>query len=209
LKTPTEYRGRLAPSPTGYLHLGHARTFWIAAMRARDAGGALVFRNDDLDAARYRMDFATAMFEDMRWLGLAWDEGPDVGGPHAPYSQSERLPLYRAALERLRAAGAIYPCARTRRDVMRPRARPTRAARTTSPCIRRRSGRTPGRRCHPSARPVAVNWRLRVADGEVLEFDDGRLGPRRAVAGRDFGTSRSGARTTARATSSPARWTTR
>ena len=187
MKTPTEYRGRLAPSPTGYLHLGHARTFWIAAMRARDAGGALVFRNDDLDAARYRMDFATAMFEDMRWLGLAWDEGPDVGGPHAPYSQSERLPLYRAALERLRAAGAIYPCARTRRDVIEAAGAPHEGGEDDEPLYPAAFRPDPGAPLPPLGEAVAVNWRLRVADGEVLEFDDGRLGPRRAVAGRDFG----------------------
>src|SRR5271170_5799736 len=116
--TAAAYRGRLAPSPTGHLHLGHARTFWIAARRAREAGGALILRNDDLDAARFRMDFAVAMLEDLRWLGLSWSEGPDVGGPHAPYSQSERRPIYRRALESLHAAGAIYPCARSRRDVI-------------------------------------------------------------------------------------------
>src|SRR5665213_754198 len=110
------YRGRLAPSPTGHLHVGHARTFWIAAERAREAGGQLVLRNDDLDAARYRLDYVEAMLADLRWLGLRWDEGPDVGGPCAPYSQSQRRPLYRAALEKLHAAGLIYPCSRSRRD---------------------------------------------------------------------------------------------
>ena len=84
------YRGRLAPSPTGYLHLGHARTFWVAARRARAAGGRLVLRSEDLDATRFRLDFAGAMLEDLRWLGLDWDEGPDVGGPRGPYLQSER-----------------------------------------------------------------------------------------------------------------------
>src|SRR5580704_15061777 len=88
------YRGRLAPSPTGYLHLGHARTFWIAAERARAAGGALVLRSEDLDAVRFRLDFEAAMLEDLRWVGLDWDEGPDVGGPQAPYRQSERRALY-------------------------------------------------------------------------------------------------------------------
>ncbi len=88
---PTEgYRGRLAPSPTGYLHLGHARTFWIAQERARQAGGRLVLRNEDLDAARFRLEFVDAMLEDLRWFGFAWDEGPDCGGPFAPYSQSQR-----------------------------------------------------------------------------------------------------------------------
>src|SRR4051812_50116763 len=76
------YRGRLAPSPTGYLHLGHARTFWIAQQRARAAGGVLIFRNDDLDQQRSRPEYVAAMYEDMRWLGLEWQEGP--------YAQSER-----------------------------------------------------------------------------------------------------------------------
>src|SRR6185369_494743 len=83
----TVYRGRLAPSPTGYLHLGHARTFWIAQNRARAAGGALVLRNDDLDRSRTRPEYVQAMFEDLKWLGFTWDEGPDIGGPLAPYSQ--------------------------------------------------------------------------------------------------------------------------
>ncbi len=75
------YRGRLAPSPTGYLHAGHARTFWTAAERARAAGGTLVLRNEDLDGRRSRREFAEAMMEDLRWFGLRWQEGPDCGGP--------------------------------------------------------------------------------------------------------------------------------
>jgi glutamyl-tRNA synthetase len=73
-----EYRGRLAPSPTGYLHLGHARTFWVAWQRARTARGKLVFRNEDLDYQRCKPEFVQAMYEDLRWLGLDWDEGPDL-----------------------------------------------------------------------------------------------------------------------------------
>ncbi|HXA13512.1 MAG TPA: glutamate--tRNA ligase family protein, partial [Opitutaceae bacterium] len=84
VKNSPIYRGRLAPSPTGHLHLGHARTFWIAAGRARAAGGALVLRNEDLDATRFRLDFVDTMLEDLRWFGFAWQEGPDIGGPHAP-----------------------------------------------------------------------------------------------------------------------------
>src|SRR5689334_7619451 len=99
----TQYRGRLAPSPTGYLHLGHARTFWVAQSRAAQAGGTLVFRNDDLDRARCRPEFVVAALEDLGWLGFSWKEGPDVGGPHAPYSQSERRPIYEKVFEQLRA----------------------------------------------------------------------------------------------------------
>ena len=82
------YRGRLAPSPTGYLHVGHARTFWIAYERARAAGGVLVLRNEDLDPQRSKPEYVRAFIEDLRWFGISWQEGPDVGGPHAPYSQS-------------------------------------------------------------------------------------------------------------------------
>ena len=110
MKSSTPYRGRLAPSPTGFLHLGHARTFWIAARRASNAGGQIVLRSDDLDSTRFRMDFAEAMLEDLRWLGFKWAEGPDIGGPYAPYEQSRRLPHYRAALEKLHAEGLVYPC---------------------------------------------------------------------------------------------------
>src|SRR5271169_3550385 len=83
------YRGRLAPSPTGLLHLGHARTFWVAAQRAAEQGGQLIFRNEDLDLQRCRPEFAQAMLEDLRWLGIDWVEGPDCGGPLGPYAQSE------------------------------------------------------------------------------------------------------------------------
>src|SRR5690349_18893974 len=87
------YRSRLAPSPTGHLHLGHARTFWIAQERARAAHGTLVLRNEDLDRARCLPEFVTAMFEDLRWFGFEWQEGPDIGGPFGPYNQSERTAI--------------------------------------------------------------------------------------------------------------------
>src|SRR5215831_7395368 len=90
------YRGRLAPSPTGYLHLGHARTFWTAQERCKSHSGTLVLRNEDLDRARCRPEFESAMIADLRWFGFEWQEGPDCGGPHAPYNQSERYALYRA-----------------------------------------------------------------------------------------------------------------
>ncbi|MGN6555576.1 MAG: glutamate--tRNA ligase family protein, partial [Verrucomicrobiota bacterium] len=94
---PNTYRGRIAPSPTGYLHLGHARTFWMAQERARRNGGVLVLRNEDLDSTRYKMEFVQAMIEDLRWFGFNWQEGPDIGGPIGPYNQSERLDHYRSA----------------------------------------------------------------------------------------------------------------
>src|ERR1700739_1168058 len=103
------YRGRLAPSPTGLLHVGHAHTFWIAAQRAQQRGGVVLLRNEDLDSQRCRPEFVTAMYEDLRWLGIRWSEGPDCGGPCGPYSQSERRTWYLAAWRRLRDSGAVYP----------------------------------------------------------------------------------------------------
>ena len=186
LSTPAKYRGRLAPSPTGYLHLGHGRTFWIAAERARAAGGTLVLRSDDLDAARYRMDFADAMLEDLRWLGLRWDEGPDIGGPHAPYRQSQRRPIYRAALERLHERRLIYPCSRSRRDVIEAAGAPHEGGEDDEPVYPPSFRPDPDAPLPPLGERIGVNWRLRVADGEELAFDDSRLGPQRAVAGRHF-----------------------
>ena len=92
------YRGRLAPSPTGYLHLGHARTFWVAQQRARASGGVLVLRNEDLDAMRFKLEFVGAMLEDLKWFGFEWQEGPDCGGPFGPYNQSERRESYLAIM---------------------------------------------------------------------------------------------------------------
>jgi glutamyl/glutaminyl-tRNA synthetase len=115
----SSYRGRLAPSPTGYLHLGHARTFWVAWQRARAAHGKLVFRNEDLDYQRCKPGFVRAMYEDLRWLGLDWDEGPDIGGPFAPYLQSERRSFYLDAWRKLRDSGLIYPCTCSRKDLER------------------------------------------------------------------------------------------
>ena len=93
--TEREYRGRIAPSPTGFLHLGHAMTFWHAQQRAREAGGKLVLRIEDLDRDRCRKEFAEAISEDLHWFGLDWDEGPDIGGPFAPYvSKRATSPLF-------------------------------------------------------------------------------------------------------------------
>jgi glutamyl-tRNA synthetase len=180
VKPLASYLGRLAPSPTGHLHLGHARTFWIAAERARAAGGTLLLRNDDLDAVRFRLDFVAAMLEDLRWLGLTWAE-PVI-------NQSDRLPLYRAALARLHAAGAIFPCTRTRRDVLDAIGAPHEGA---APAPDDEPVYPPQFRPPPDAPlpplDLNVNWRLRVPDGETLTFQDAALGYQSAVAGRDFG----------------------
>lgn len=175
------YRGRLAPSPTGYLHRGHARTFWIAQERARSAQGTLILRNDDLDRGRVRPEFVEAMLEDLRWLGLHWIEGPDAGGPSAPYNQSERVPIYREAFEKLKSTGLIYPCSCTRKDVLAALGAPH--ASDDEPIYPGTCRANAGM----SAETPSMNWRFRVPDGELLSFNDLRLGEQLATAGVDFG----------------------
>ena len=190
MSSPSQpYRGRLAPSPTGYLHLGHARTFWIAQERARVRGGVIILRNEDLDATRFRLDFVDAMLTDLRWVGLSWAEGPDVGGPHAPYNQQARRPLYREALARLHAAELIFPCTRSRRDVIEAAGAPHEgpdgiADEPVYPAAFRPAEGTP---LPPLGDPITTNWRFRVPDGEELRFTDGACGEQRAISGRDFG----------------------
>jgi len=181
LRAPN-YRGRLAPSPTGLLHLGHARTFWTAQQRAQ--GGVLILRNEDLDPARSKTEFADAMLADLRWFGFQWQEGPDCGGPSGSYAQSERRPFYLAALEKLRAAGCLYPCACSRKDIQSA-ARAPHEGEDSEPLY-------PGN-CRPTKNsalripPSAFSWRFLVPDGETISFTDASLGPQQFVAGKDFG----------------------
>jgi glutamyl-tRNA synthetase len=110
-------RGRYAPSPTGMIHVGNARTALAAWLSVRSRGGVFVYRLEDLDPPRLVPGMAEAQRKDLLWLGLDWDEGPDVGGPHAPYSQSERSSHYEDALRTLAAAGRLFPCRLSRKDL--------------------------------------------------------------------------------------------
>lgn len=176
------YRGRIAPSPTGYLHLGHARTFWTAQERARSHGGVLILRNEDLDRARCKPEFISAMIEDLRWFGFDWQEGPGVGGSFAPYNQSERFPLYSHALDKLEQAGFIYPCVCSRKD-LQSAARAPHAEDDDEPiysgtCRKLRKSEIANRK---------YSWRFRVPDGETISFADAHFGPQQFTACRDFG----------------------
>lgn len=177
---PSAYRGRIAPSPTGYLHLGHAMTFWTAQERARARGGVLVLRVEDLDASRCRPEFRAAIAGDLRWFGIEWQEGPDIGGPYVPYVQSGRD--YRPVWRRLRDAGLIYPCTCSRRDVISALSAPHGDEPVYPGTCRHRLAEA--REIQEAA---GVNWRFRVPDGEEICFRDGRAGELRMVAGRDFG----------------------
>ena len=117
-------RGRFAPSPTGLLHLGNARTALLAWLDARAGGGTFVMRVEDLDRARVQPGAEAQQLDDLRWLGLDWDEGPDVGGPFAPYRQSARAPFHDAAVARLLADGRAFLCACSRADVARAASAP-------------------------------------------------------------------------------------
>src|SRR5690606_1117235 len=101
-------RTRFAPSPTGYLHIGGVRTALFNWLLARQAGGQFLLRIDDTDENRNVAEALQPILDGFRWLGIDWDEGPEVGGPHAPYYQSQRQELYRAAVDRLLAVGAAY-----------------------------------------------------------------------------------------------------
>lgn len=163
-------RARLAPSPTGALHLGNARTFLVAWLAARQAGGQIALRIEDIDGPRVKPETIAGAIHDLRWLGLDWDEGPDVGGAFGPYLQTERLELYRAALDQLRRADLVYPCVCTRGDIQRAASAPhagEEGPRYPGTCrgrfadgdeAERATGRSPA-------------WRLRVASGSRRVVD--------------------------------------
>ena len=183
--------------------MGHARTFWTAFVRARDAGGRLVLRMEDLDTQRSRPAFAEAIIEDLHWLGIRWREGPDVGGPFAPYVQSRRRTLYMEAWRRLIRLGKLYPCRCSRKDLEAAASAPHESAAPGSfvadpeddepiypgTCRKYKQviAQIAGRAARKLEMPEGLSWRFAVEDGEAVEFEDENLGPQRFVAGRDFG----------------------
>jgi glutamyl-tRNA synthetase len=171
-------RGRFAPSPTGAMHLGNARTALLAWLAARRAGGAVVLRMEDLDRARIVAGAEARLVEELRWLGLDWDEGPDRGGPHAPYRQSERTTLYDQAILRLLASGDAFPCACSRADVARAASAPhedngDEGPRYPGTCLALDPAEVERRARSLGRRPVV---RLR-GRGARIPFTDGLHGP--------------------------------
>ena len=165
------YVGRLAPSPTGRIHLGIARTSLAAWLDARSLGGTLILRIEDIDAHRTVPGADDDLRRDLEWLGLSWDHGPDRGGPHAPYVQSARTERYLAALERLAGLGRTFLCTCSRREIALTASAPhgpadegPRYPGTCRAAFRPRPGRTP-----------AV--RLRTEPGDVVTHTDRALGP--------------------------------
>jgi len=174
--------GRLAPSPTGAQHIGNARTFLLAYWSARAQGLRLILRIEDIDSPRVKPWAAQQAIDDLHWLGIEWDEGPDVGGPLAPYVQTQRTERYRAALERLIADNRAYPCTCTRKDVQEA---------GSAPHFDHEPKIYPGTCAHwqegdPLPSSEEFCWRFRVSDREV-RFDDAIAGPQNCVPARHLG----------------------
>ncbi|MCD1261453.1 tRNA glutamyl-Q(34) synthetase GluQRS [Paenibacillus athensensis] len=168
-------RGRFAPTPSGQLHMGNAFSALAAWLQIRQSGGVFVLRIEDIDKARSRAAFAEQMMDELLWLGLGWDEGPRVGGPHAPYEQSRREALYAAVLERLEAAGHLYPCYCSRSELAMIGNAPHGLAAEGGAYPGWCRGLTPQEQ---EARAAAKTPALRfIMPSQALPFDDALLGP--------------------------------
>ncbi len=143
-----------------------------------------MLRNEDLDPQRSRPEFARAMMEDLHWLGIHWTEGPDCGGPHGPYSQSERRAHYLEAWRRLRDGGFLYPCICSRKDLTQAATAPNDA--DDEPVYPGTCRERKDKDLAERTGPAGVNWRFRVPDGEAVEFRDLNLGRQRYVGGKNF-----------------------
>jgi glutamyl-tRNA synthetase len=184
--------GRLAPSPTGAQHVGNARTYLLAWLAARSAGGRVILRIEDLDVGRNKPGAVEQAIADLRWLGLDWDEGPDIGGPNHPYRQTDRLERYQAALDELKRRERVYPCICKRADLAELASAPHESTGEIA-----YPGRCASRRVIDAEAlersGVPFVWRFRVDPGEVRWVDE-RLGPQTAdvaARGGDFPVQRS------------------
>jgi len=169
---------RFAPSPTGLLHLGNIRTALFNYLLAHARAGRFLLRLEDTDAARGHEKYAAALLADLRWLGLVWDEGPEVGGAHGPYAQSERGAIYERYFGQLNERRLAYPCFCTEHELAIERKTQLAAGRPP-----RYSGRcrdlTEAQIAERRATGLASTLRFRVVDGVTVEFDDGVRGPQR------------------------------
>lgn len=173
-------RGRYAPSPTGDLHMGNLRTALLSWLFARSAGGQYVLRIEDLDQPRTRPGATERILDDLRWLGLTWDEGPDCGGPYAPYTQSERTAIYEDYLQRLQDMGLIYPCYCSRAEIAQAASAPQQDTDEGS-LERRYPGTcrhlTAAQRRRREAEGRRPSLRFRVPDERIVSFADILAGP--------------------------------
>ena len=173
--TPGAARGRFAPTPSGPLHLGNAAAALLSWLQIRRAGGRFVLRIEDIDRPRARPQWAAQIIEDLRWLGIDWDEGPDIGGPHAPYRQSERSGLYADALQRLERAGRLYPCFCSRAELFAIAGAPHGLA-AEGPAYPGTCRSLPDEERARRAARKPPSWRFALPD-EPIRFCDGVAGP--------------------------------
>jgi glutamyl-tRNA synthetase len=176
---------RFAPSPTGSLHLGNARTAFFCYLWARQSGGRFILRIEDTDAQRSQRRFRDELMAELRWLGMEWDEGPDIGGPSAPYCQSERGEMYRELYAQLEARDQAYPCYCTAEDLelsrklQRMAGQPPRYAGTCR-------NLSAAQRAERAARGLRPTLRFAVPSERIIEFTDAVHGPQR-FASSDIG----------------------
>lgn len=170
-----EVVGRFAPSPSGRIHLGNILCCLLAWLSAKQKQGHVILRIEDLDIARCPRRYVDQMVRDIRWLGLDWDEGPEVGGAHGPYEQSRRTELYQEALKQLEARGMTYPCFCSRAELHAASAPHREDGQLIYPgTCRSLTEAQIAERLQKEGRPAAV--RLHVPE-ERIEFEDGHLGP--------------------------------
>lgn len=171
-------RGRIAPTPTGHLHMGHGRTFFTAWQRARAAGGELVLRIEDLDPQRCKSEYVDSAIEDLQWMGVDWD-GRIV-------YQSQRRNLYLDAWKKLKDAGLIYPCQRSRKDLRNVALAPHADEEDAEPVFPA-EWRPAAGAADAYEEPAGVTWRFLTPENREIEFSDVRKGTCRYTAGKDFG----------------------
>lgn len=189
------YRGRIAPTPSGVMHLGHAQTFYIAWKRAQQAHGELILRIEDLDQQRCRPKYLEQLLEDLAWFGLTWQEGPSLSTREnlvkdfGPYVQSKRMNFYIESWQYLYQRGFIYPSPQSRREISllsisAPHEEGNISVEPLFPiCLRVPHSEIP----KDLVSPGNYNWRFRVPDNRTISFFDIRCGEQQFTAGVDFG----------------------
>ena len=181
-KQQKTYRGRIAPTPSGYLHEGHASTFNVAWSRARERNGDIVYRNDDLDKMRCNSEFLQAAMQDLKSLTINWDEGPDCGGKYGPYNQSERAEKYVSILLKLANEGLVYPCVKSRKEIQAFGEKATVGNEYLFP----QKLRPIQKQYEKAELNLNTNWRFRAQWSEKVSFVDGRKGKQCFDIGKDF-----------------------
>ena len=181
-KGKIKYRGRIAPTPSGYLHEGHFSTFKVAWNRARENEGIIVYRNDDLDQQRSKEKFIQSAMRDLKVRNIDWDEGPDCGGQYGPYNQSERSGLYKDVLVRLAKSGLIYPCEKSRKEIQKAGI----LSKISNEFLFPENFRNGERYYSINDICWNKNWRFRAKWGENIKFYDQRLGEQSFLVGKEL-----------------------